>query len=92
MSIKAAAAALGGQKQLALAMGVSPSAVNQFLSGLRELPRDRCPAIEHATNGVVVCEDLRPDVRWQRVPDPAWPHPAGRPCIDVTDLVPQAAP
>ena len=48
-----------------------------------QVPPDRCPAIERATDGSVTCEELRPDVRWQRVPDPAWPHPDGRPCIDV---------
>lgn len=26
---------------------------------------------------------MRPDVVWARVPDPGWPHPDGRPCIDV---------
>ena len=28
-------------------------------------------------------EELRPDVHWIRVPDPDWPHPQGRPAIDV---------
>lgn len=30
-----------------------------------------------------LAQELRPDVRWQRVADATWPHPAGRPCIDV---------
>ena len=47
------------------------------------VPAERCPAIERATEGRVACEALRPDVRWARVPDPLWPHPGGRPCIDV---------
>ena len=28
------------------------------------VPAERCPQIEQATNGLVRCEDLRPDVRW----------------------------
>lgn len=48
-----------------------------------QIPRERCPAIEKWQGGQVTVETLRPDVRWVRVPDPSWPHPAGRPCIDV---------
>lgn len=47
------------------------------------IPQDRCPDIERATGGRVTVEQLRHDVRWQRVPDSSWPHPDGRPCIDV---------
>jgi DNA-binding transcriptional regulator YdaS (Cro superfamily) len=32
------------------------------------VPLDRCAAIESATLGKVRCEDLRPDVQWQRDP------------------------
>jgi hypothetical protein len=46
-------------------------------------PAVRCPAIERATAGQVTCEALRPDVRWARIPDDDWPHPEGRPTIDV---------
>lgn len=50
----------------------------------RSIPADRCPALERATAGKYPCEQLRPDVRWHRVADAAWPwHPAGRPLIDV---------
>ena len=28
-------------------------------------------------------DQLRPDVRWARIADPTWPHPGGRPTIDV---------
>jgi hypothetical protein len=31
----------------------------------------------------------RTDIRWHRVPDPAWPHPAGRPLIDVSAVAAQ---
>jgi hypothetical protein len=53
----------------------------------RGIPADRCPAIERATSGAVTCETLRPDVTWSRIPDPSWPHPAGRPVIDVARLL-----
>jgi DNA-binding transcriptional regulator YdaS (Cro superfamily) len=67
--------------ELAARIGVSKAAISQWLSG--KPPPDRCPALERATDGRVTCEEMRPDVSWQRVPDPSWPHPEGRPCIDV---------
>lgn len=82
-AIIVAARLLGGQAALARALGVTPGTVGQIVMGVRKTPRDRCPAIESATGGQVVVETLRPDVRWVRVPDPTWPHPGGRPCIDV---------
>ncbi len=81
--IAKAAEAVGSQVTLARLLSVTPGAVSQWLGGLRPVPFDRCPAIERATDGRVLCEEIRPDVRWQRVPDAAWPHPQGRPCIDV---------
>ena len=43
-----------------------------------------CAEIERATAGAVTCEELRPDLRWQRMPDAAWLwHPQGRPLLDV---------
>lgn len=69
--------------QIAAEVGLHEQYLYQCFTGRRRLPADRCPAIERATNGAVAVERLRPDVRWVRVPDPAWPHPDGRPCIDV---------
>jgi len=77
------------QSELVKLFGVSRSAVSQWFSG--RFPTDRCPAIEQATQGVVTCEQLRPDVRWQRVPDANWPHPGGRPCIDIAAQAERAA-
>lgn len=68
---------------VASAVGMHEQYLYQCLTGRRRTPPDRCPDIERATEGRVTCEDLRPDKRWQRVPDATWPHPAGRPCIDV---------
>lgn len=73
----------GAATRLARDVGVSPPLIWQWLSGQRPIPPDRCPAIERASGGKVSCEELRTDVRWLRVPDPDWPHPQGRPCIDV---------
>ena len=75
--------AAGGPSALAAALGVSSAAVSQWVAGVRQVPPDRCPAIERATQGAVAVETLRSDVQWSRIPDPAWPHPAGRPVIDV---------
>ncbi|WLW86121.1 helix-turn-helix domain-containing protein [Klebsiella pneumoniae] len=46
-------------------LGVSAPTVNQWTSGTRQIPAERCPEIEKATGGVVTCEDLRPDVDWK---------------------------
>lgn len=71
---------LGGPAAVARMLGIrAPSVIGW--SG--RPPPDRCPAIERATSGKHTVEQLRPDVRWVRVADPDWPHPDGRPCIDV---------
>lgn len=72
---------LGGPSAVARMTGVSVPSVIKWR--IRGIPDDRCPSIERATSGSVTVEDLRPDVSWVRVVDPSWPHPLGRPCIDV---------
>ena len=53
------------QSSLAAKLGLKNSVlVNQWANGVRQVPAERCPAIERATDGVVRCEDLRPDVDW----------------------------
>lgn len=49
---------------LAAAIGVNPVLISQWRTGARKVPAERCPSIERATNGIVRCEDLRPDVDW----------------------------
>lgn len=71
---------IGGPTAIARMLGIKAPSV---IGWNGRPPPDRCPAIERATEGRVTCEELRPDVCWQRVPDPDWPHPGGRPCIDV---------
>lgn len=52
------------QAELARELGVTPSAVNQWVNGLMKVAADKCPSIERVTAGLVRCEDLRPDVEW----------------------------
>ncbi|EIB9624114.1 TPA: transcriptional regulator [Escherichia coli] len=63
-SFKRACAVVGGQSAMARLLGVSPPSVNQWIKGVRQLPAERCPAIERATRGEVLCEELRPDIDW----------------------------
>jgi DNA-binding transcriptional regulator YdaS (Cro superfamily) len=72
---------LGGPTAVARMVGCRVPSVIEWRK--RGIPADRCPAIERATQGAVTVEVLRPDAAWSRIPDPAWPHPAGRPVIDV---------
>ena len=60
----------GGQSRLAKALGLSSTVlVSQWANGVRDVPFDRCVAIEVATGGQVTRKDLRPD-DWQKV----WPE------------------
>lgn len=74
---------VGGQSALAKRLGCTPAAVNQWLKVVRPIPRESAADIERITDGKVSCEDLLPAVAWVRVPDAEWPHPGGRPCVDV---------
>jgi DNA-binding transcriptional regulator YdaS (Cro superfamily) len=56
--------ARGRRSALARSIGTPAILVTQWASGQRQVPAERCPAIERATNGAVRCEDLRPDVDW----------------------------
>jgi DNA-binding transcriptional regulator YdaS (Cro superfamily) len=69
--------------KVAEAIGLNEQYLYQCLTGRRPTPELHCPGIEREFNGEITVEELRPDVSWQRVPDPHWPHPKGRPCIDV---------
>ncbi|WNV05818.1 helix-turn-helix domain-containing protein [Candidatus Methylospira mobilis] len=68
-TIKDACNAVGGQAALARSLEVSPATVNQWVLGRRQIPAERCPQIERASNGEVRCEDLRPDVDWAYLRD-----------------------
>lgn len=64
-AIQEACKAVGGQAAMSRRLGVSSPTVNQWTTGTRQIPAERCPEIEKATNGAVTCEDLRPDVDWK---------------------------
>lgn len=72
-------------------LGLNEQYLYQCLTGRRTAPIERCPGIERALQGAATVEQLRPDVRWVRVPDPDWPHPQGRPLADVTQAAEPAA-
>ena len=63
-ALKSACDILGGQTNMARALCVKTPTVNQWVHGIRQVPAERCPAIERITAGAVRCEDLRPDVDW----------------------------
>lgn len=71
------------RRAAAAAIDLHEQYLYQCLTGRRALPMERCPQVERAFGGRITVEQLRPDVRWVRVPDPDWPHAGGRPCIDV---------
>lgn len=60
------AEARGRTTALAEAIGVVPSLVSMWGSGSRKVPAEWCLEIEHATDGQVKAEDLRPDLNWKR--------------------------
>ena len=49
---------------LAKKIAIPQSLISQWRLGVRQVPAERCPEIERATDGAVRCEDLRPDVDW----------------------------
>lgn len=53
------------QKQLADALDVSAGLVSQWIKGRRPISIEQCLAIEAATNRMVKCEELRPEMNWR---------------------------
>ena len=78
----------GTAAAIARQLGVHPVMVSQWASGLKEVPAERCTAIEQATAAKVRRWDLRPD-DWHRIwpeligadgaPDAPAPPPAAQP-------------
>lgn len=67
-AIRKACHLVGGLSKMAALLGVKVPTVSQWVSGNpqnhRQVPAERCPAIERATSGQVRCEELRPDIDW----------------------------
>lgn len=75
----------GAIPQLARRVRISAPFLWQCISGARRVPAGRCPSLELHSEGLMTAEELRPDVRWLRVPDKRWPrHLGGRPVPDLT--------
>ena len=74
---------IGSQTLLAQMVDVRQPTVSEWVRGERPVPPERCTDIERATAGDVACEELRPDIHWHRIKDATWPHPKGRPLIEV---------
>lgn len=69
LSVQRASEAVGGKAALARLIGVTPPTVQQWATGARSVPIERCVAIERATKGAVTRKDLRPD-DWALI----WPE------------------
>lgn len=51
---------------LAAAIGANPNYLYQVATGRRRASEALALSIESATSGAVTCEELRPDLRWER--------------------------
>ncbi|AKI27157.1 transcriptional regulator [Moraxella catarrhalis] len=56
---------VGSGSELARRIGLTAWAVNKW--NPHQVPKNRCLAIEKATDGQVTAEELRPDINWQYV-------------------------
>lgn len=72
-AVQRAAKLLGSQRALAVALGVAPVNVSQWVNPTtakgRPVPPKQCVRIEALTDGTVTRRDLRPD-DWQAI----WPE------------------
>lgn len=69
----------GRSLRLANTLGVTPPVVSDWCTGKKQVPVERCVAIERATEGAVTRRDLRPDdwqAIWPELAEPRAPAPA----------------
>lgn len=66
-AINMACEILGSQRNLAILLGITPGAVNQWCTGRKDVPLDKAIMIEGATNNEVTVEQLRPGTDLSRV-------------------------
>lgn len=64
MNLKNFVSERGRVSWLASQIKVPVSLISDWANGKRPIPAERCPDIEQATGGAVVCETMRPDVNW----------------------------
>ncbi len=55
----------GRASKLAAALGVDAPLISYWANGVRQVPAERCLAIQQATNGQVTCKEMRPDLPWE---------------------------
>ena len=80
MNIQQYVATVEPSVKLAERIGVTPGFISQLVSGHRQVPVERCTAIEQATGGKVTRRDLRPDDWWLIWPElvtKTFPAPQG---------------
>lgn len=85
MDLKTYTATPGAASRLAKRLSIPPALVSQWTATQepRPIPLPRCIEIERETAGAVTCEEMRPDAAWVRVRDRKWPHPKGRPLVNL---------
>ena len=57
----------GAVNQLARDLKVSQPVISNWKNKKAPIPLERCLSIEKLTNGVVRCEELRPDIDWAAI-------------------------
>lgn len=62
--VRQAVQKLGGQTNTARLLGVTVPTVHEWVKGVRRVPDRHCPTLERLTDGLVICEDIRPDIDW----------------------------
>ena len=66
---------LGGQAAASRALRVTPQAVAFWLAGERQPSAETAIDIERATGGLVRVEEIRPDIDWAVLRNPAPAQP-----------------
>ncbi len=70
----------GRASKLAAAIGIDPVLISYWANGVRQVPAERCLTIQQATDGRVTCKEMRPDLPWDVVSEPATkPKPRSKP-------------
>lgn len=79
------------RESFALRCGTTLGHLRNVSYGQRPASPELCAALEFETEGQIECTLMRPDLPWVRLPDKAWPHPKGRPAVDVAKALPASA-
>lgn len=91
-AVQRAAKLLGSQRALAVALGVAPVNVSQWVNPTtakgRPVPPKQCVRIEALTKGSVTRRDLRPDDWWDIWPELAVTEPDQAPAPSHETLAP----